>query len=232
MRIHYLQHVPFENLGSMEPVLIERGHQLSSTHLYKNQQLPSVNDLDWLIVMGGPMGIYDETDYPWLTLEKKFIKDAIDTGKKVLGICLGAQLIADALGAKIYKNKYREIGWFEILRHSEAASTILANVLSDRTDVFHWHGDTFDLPENAIPIAESEACKNQGFVFGNRVIALQFHLETTLRSAQLLIENCSDELDGSRYVQSADEMLFNKQKFLQINKIMSSILYELEHCKA
>ncbi len=229
MNIHYLQHVPFEGLGSMERVLTERGHQLSFTQLYKDKQLPSIMDIDFLIVMGGPMGIYDESDYPWLAREKRFIKQTIEAGKKVMGVCLGAQLIADALGARVYKNDYREIGWFEILRSSEIDNTALKNVLPSKAEVFHWHGDTFDLPENAIPVAESEACKNQGFIFENRVLAFQFHLETTPRSAQLLIENCGDELDGSRYVQSADEILSNNNRFLTINQIMSSVLHVLEN---
>lgn len=110
MRVHHLQHVPFEGLSSIESILKEKGHQLSATHLYDDQSLPSINDIDWLIVMGGPMGIYDEESYPWLSAEKRFIKEAINSGKIVLGICLGAQLIADALGARIYKNEHREIG--------------------------------------------------------------------------------------------------------------------------
>ncbi|MCG8378009.1 MAG: type 1 glutamine amidotransferase, partial [Proteobacteria bacterium] len=112
MNIHFLQHVPFEGLGSIENYINEKSHHLSCSRLYLDQELPSVNDLDWLFVMGGPMGIYDEDQYPWLDREKKFIKQCIDSGKIVLGFCLGAQLIADVLGAKVYKNQYREIGWF------------------------------------------------------------------------------------------------------------------------
>ncbi|MEE9351633.1 MAG: type 1 glutamine amidotransferase [Thiotrichaceae bacterium] len=228
MRIHHLQHVPFEGLSSMEPVLKAKGHQLTSTHLYDNQALPSIDDIDWLIVMGGPMGIYDEAIYPWLDAEKKFIKQAIDSGKKVLGICLGAQMIADVLGAKVYKGKHKEIGWFDIMCSRGVKDTLLSSVIPEKTTVFHWHGDTFDIPEGAVALAASEACKNQGFIYDDRVIAFQFHLETTLESATALIENCGNELDGSKYVQTADEMLADVQRFTSINEVMVGVLEALE----
>ena len=112
MRVHYLQHVPFEGIGSMEPFLIDGGHRVSSTRLYLRATLPPIDAFDWLIVMGGPMGVGDEGRYKWLAREKAFIKAVVESGKIVLGICLGAQLIAEALGAAVTKNRCREIGWF------------------------------------------------------------------------------------------------------------------------
>ena len=146
MNIHYLQHVPFEGLGSIEAWLKTGNHRLTDTRLYQNGPLPEMADFDWLIVMGGPMGVDDEDQYPWLKQEKQFIQQAIESGKIVLGICLGAQLIAAALGAKVYKNKNPEIGWFNIDRHIEAEKTILSSVILSQLEVFHWHGDTFDIP--------------------------------------------------------------------------------------
>ena len=228
MRIHHLQHVPFEGLSSIEPVLKERGHILSSTHLYANQALPCLSDIDWLIVMGGPMGVYDETNYPWLSAEKRFIQEAIKSGKIVLGICLGAQLIAAVLGAQIVKNEYKEIGWFKINRSIDAKESILSSAFPDQAEVFHWHGDTFNIPKGAKCLASSEACKNQGFIIYDRVVGLQFHLETTFLSATSLIENCRDELDDSEYVQTENEMLSDKLKFARINQIMHDVLTTLE----
>lgn len=228
MRIHYLQHVPFEGLNGMEPILKEKGHELSSTHLYNNQSLPLVQDIDWLIIMGGSMNIYEEKLYPWLNREKQFIKEAINAGKIVLGICLGAQLVADALGAKTYKNKYQEIGWFNINKSLEAENTIFSTVIPEQIEVFHWHGETFDIPEGAIALAKSEGCENQGFIMGDRIVGLQFHLETTLISAQELIGNCRGQLDGSTYVQSENEMLSNIQRFNNLKHIMASVLEVLE----
>ncbi len=228
MHIHYLQHVPFEGLGSMEPELTSRGHQLTSTQLYKNEPLPDVDDIDWLIIMGGPMGIYDEAEYPWLQQEKEFIRQVIEAGKIVLGICLGAQLIAVVLSAKVYKNWDREIGWFNINRHPAADNTILSSAIPAQAEVFHWHGDTFDIPAGAKPLAFSVACPNQGFILDNRVVGFQFHLETTQETAQALIDHCHSELDGSPYIQTERELLADPRKFTQINQIMSKVLDTLE----
>lgn len=224
MRVHYLQHVHFEGLGSMESDIRAKGYRLSSTMLFKDRLLPDLRDIDCLIVLGGPMGARDEADYPWLVREKLFIRQAIDSGKAVLGICLGAQLIADVMGAEVYRNKYREIGWFDIRRSSGLDNTFLDGTIPLKMKVFHWHGDTFDIPEGAEPIAESDACENQGFIFRDHVLALQFHLETTVESATALIQNCRHELDGSLYVQSEKEILSNKVWFSDINLAMSSLL--------
>jgi len=226
MNIHWIQHVPFEGLASLEPMLLEKGHTLDCTRLYRDEKFPAVADIDWLIVMGGPMGIYDDDQYAWLSREKKFIEQAVHAEKTVLGICLGAQLIADILGAKVYKNVYREIGWFPIERTTD--STLLGPVLPERVEVFHWHGHTFDIPEGATRVAASEACANQGFVYKDRVIGFQFHLETTLQSATALIEHCGDELDGSSYVQTAEQIFAGPDRFRQINRLMDNILNCLE----
>ncbi len=228
MNIHYLQHVPFEELGSIEAELTGREHQLTSTNLFKNETLPTVDNIDWLIIMGGPMGVNDEDRYPWLKQEKQLIRQAIESGKIVMGICLGAQLIAAALDAKVYKNQHNEIGWFNIERCPEADSTILSSAIPPQAEVFHWHGDTFDLPAGAKPLASSVACPNQGFILDNRVVGLQFHLETTPTSAQALINKCRDELDGSVYVQSESEMLADPRRFSRSNQIMANILDCLE----
>ena len=228
MNIHYLQHVSFEDLGSMEPLLAGKGHNLTSTKLYSGERCPDSESFDWLIVMGGPMGIYDEGQYPWLREEKEFIKQAIEKQKIVLGICLGAQLIAAALGGDVKKNHHREIGWFEIERHQQIERTGFASVFPPQIDVFHWHGDTFSIPEGAIPVASSQACSNQGFLYNGRVLALQFHLETTLASAAKMIENCRGELDGSTYVQSEQELLEKPERFERINRVMSAVVSTLE----
>lgn len=227
MRIHHLQHVPFEGLGSMGPDMTARGWPLSSTHLYRGDELPGQESFDWLVVMGGPMSIHDEDGHPWLRPEKDFIRAAIDGGKIVLGICLGAQLIADAMGARVEPNAHREIGWFPVAPTPETASTILGPVFPGPAEVFHWHGDRFEIPARATRIAGSEACDNQAFVSGDRIVALQFHLETTPDSARALIENCSDELNGSRYVQTVQEMLASEDRFTRINVMMREVINAL-----
>ncbi len=229
MKIHHLQHVPFEGLGSIATGFNGKEHRLSCSYLHKNPVFPALSDIDWLIVMGGPMGVHDETEYPWLVEEKRFIGQAIESGKTVLGICLGAQLIADVLGAKVYKNRHREIGWFDIERHAETDNTIFSSTLPQRTEVFHWHGETFDIPFGAKLLASSAACQNQGFILDNRVVGFQFHLETTLQSARLLVENCRTELDGSLYVQSETDLLADLGRFSRANRIMAAILDAMEN---
>lgn len=228
MRTHYLQHVPFEGLGSIESWLRERDAVITATRLYEPHRFPDLADFDRLIVMGGPMGVHDASFYPWLAPEKAFLKAAMDAGKVVLGICLGAQLIADALGAAVEKNAHREIGWFPVTRATEAERTIIGPALPERFEAFHWHGDRFHLPDRAIPLASSEACPDQGFILDNRVVGLQFHLETTPISAAALVENCGGELDGSRFVQSAADILSDSGRFDTINTIMADVLTRLE----
>ncbi len=213
----------------MEPWFLQREHQLSSTHFYKGDGVPSRDDFDWLVVMGGPMGVHDDLEYPWLREEKSLIRKSIDGGKIVLGICLGAQLIADVMGARVTKNKYREIGWFPVNREIDGSESPLADAFPEMLDVFHWHGDTFEIPEDARLLATSEACRNQGFVYEDRVVGLQFHLETTPESAAALVQHCAGELDGSKYVQSGTEMLSDASRFDRINRVMAALLNELEN---
>ncbi|MDQ6984484.1 MAG: type 1 glutamine amidotransferase, partial [Ghiorsea sp.] len=155
----------------------------------------------------------------------------IDAGKKVLGICLGAQLIANVMGAKVYAGQHKESGWFDIVRAPELQATVLADVFSESMKAFHWHSDTFEIPKGAKALAASQACENQGFVYDNRVVGLQFHLETTPESAAALIAHCAADLDGSVYVQSAEEMLNDKQRFTDLNKVMYKVLDRLTAVK-
>ncbi len=226
MRIQVLQHVEFEGPGTIADWAEAQHHQMTLTRLYADEPLPALNSFDFLVVMGGPMGVGDAEAYPWLTDEAGFIRDVAATDKPILGICLGAQLIAAALGAEVSKNKYREIGWFPINIFSTENSKI-AQVIPTDLKVFHWHGDTFAIPENAQRFASSEACSNQAFVIDERIVGLQFHLEMTLSTAQALIEKCGDELDGSEFVQSEAQMLENKEYFKNTNKIMAALLDQL-----
>jgi GMP synthase (glutamine-hydrolysing) len=227
MKIHYLQHVSFEGLASIEHWANSNNHSLSATRFYKDEPLPNLEDIDWLVVMGGPMNVYEENKYPWLVQEKKFIEQAIENEKIILGICLGAQLIADVLGAKVFQNSYKEIGWFPTELTSEAHTSPIFNFLPKQFPVFHWHGDTFDLPQGAIRMAKSEGCQNQAFVYGERIIALQFHLESIKESVQGIIENCADELVEGKYIQNPNEMLSQLDSFRQINEAMYGILERL-----
>jgi len=177
--IAVIMHVPFEGLGCIEQWITKNNHSVTYIRLYEKHELPDMNAIDWLIVMGGPMGVYDEAIYPWLSEEKTFIKQAIEAGKTVLGICLGSQLIAEVLGAKVYPNKQKEIGWFDVALSERAKTDSLFAGFEDKFPVFHWHGDTFDLPEGSKHLISSEVCKNQAFLYNDKVLGLQFHFEVT-----------------------------------------------------
>jgi len=224
MRVHYLQHVPFVCLGSIEAWLLAAGHELKGTRFFLDEPLPTVDEFDCLIVLGGPMSVHDDARLPWLVPEKKLIRQSIDAGKRVLGICLGAQLIALVMGARVYPNPEREIGWFPIHRTPEAAGHPFGRVVPDQVDVFHWHGDTFDLPNGSVLLASSEACQNQAYAIGGRVLAFQFHLEAFIEGAKSLIVECQDELIPSPHIQKPAEMIANPERFDRINRMMDLVL--------
>lgn len=228
MNIHYLQHVPFEGPGSLLDWARGAGHGLSGTRLYGGESLPDPADLDLLLVMGGPMSVGDHRQYPWLADEQVFIAGCLEAGKAVLGICLGAQLLAAVLGARVYANPHREIGWFPVDRVDAAGQPDWLGSLPDRFTAFHWHGDTFDLPRGATRLFRSAACEEQGFAYGERVIGLQFHLETTPQSAAALIRHCAAELTPGPWVQSAEELLATPQRFESANRLMHTLAGHLQ----
>ena len=222
LKAHWFQHVPFEGLGSIGEWLARKGARVSSTRFFERAVLPDPDDLELLIVMGGPMSVNEEDAYPWLKEEKKLIARAIHRGIAVLGICLGAQLIASALGARVRRNEFSEIGWFSV-ESVDGGATDLPHTL----EVFHWHGETFDLPQGSRHLARSEACVNQAFAFADRVLALQFHLETTRASALALVESCRADLAPGRFVQAEAAVLGTPDQFRRINAVMRSVLDRL-----
>jgi GMP synthase-like glutamine amidotransferase len=229
MRIHYLQHVPFEGLAFISQWIKGKDYPLTSTALFNDDLLPELSDFDLLIILGGPMGVFDTSAYPWLNREKRFIRRSLREKKQVLGICLGAQLIAEALGAKVYPNPYKEIGWYKVGRVETASGTIQEGMLPQEFFAFHWHGDTFDLPTGAVHLARSEACRHQAFFFPPCAIGLQFHLESSQESIEALIHNCGNELSSAPYIQNMNQ-IHEKQSLIEIsNEIMLNILNFFEN---
>jgi GMP synthase-like glutamine amidotransferase len=222
MNAHFLQHVPFEGLGSIEGWLQGQGAELTATRFFLNEALPSIRGLDLIIAGPGPMSVNDEGTMSWLKPEKEFLREAIARGVPVLGICLGAQLIASSLGARVYPNRLKEIGWFPI--HAEKASDHCFQ-FPDECNVFHWHGETFDLPKDAVRFVRSPACDNQGVQFGPNVIGLQFHLETTPQGAATLIEHSRHEMIPGPYVQSEAEIRsVPAAHYAAVNAVMNDLL--------
>lgn len=231
MRAHYLQHAPYEGLGSIETWLREAGYGITATQLYSGDLLPTLDQLDLLIIMGGPMSVNDESEFPWLVPEKAFIRQVIDAGIPVLGVCLGAQLIATVMGSPVAPNSEPEIGWYPVrgIGHGQAETFCLPEELL----VLHWHGETFELPPGSVHLARSDGCDNQAFQLGRKVIGLQFHLEATRPLIRDFIESSGDDLRPARFVQSAETIASVAQPQLDAtSQVMSEILTYLHRSRA
>ena len=228
MRIHYLQHVPFEDSANIGKWAKENGHSLTKTEIFDGEPFPDPSEIDMLAVMGGLMNIYQHRDYPWLKDEKVFIEKAIEKGIKVIGICLGGQLIADVLGGKVTQNPYVEIGWHNVTLTEAGINSNILSGFPETFRAFHWHGDTFELPHGAEYLASSKACKNQAFQYKKNVIGLQFHMEYSLESIEKMLVNCADELIDAPYVQNKEQIrqnynLINNNTEL-LNKLLNNFL--------
>ncbi|HEU4574534.1 MAG TPA: type 1 glutamine amidotransferase [Chitinophagaceae bacterium] len=221
MRIHFIQHVSFEYPGSILAWAEQHGFTCSFTRTDTDPVFPSLTAFDMLVIMGGPMGTYEEEKYQWLKKEKSFIRSAIDASKKVLGICLGCQLIAEVLGANVYPHAEKEIGWWPVQKVEEHP---LTKNLPDGFDTFHLHGDTFDLPHGAVHLFRSAACPQQGFAFANTILALQFHPEMESKLLNNMITHEKEQLVTAAFVQTAETIMQRSEEKLSLQK---QLMYQL-----
>lgn len=205
MNLHYLQHAPFERLARFRSWARRRGLGVAGTRLFAGEPLPAGEGIDLLVVLGGPMGVHDEPRHPWLSDEKRFMEGALGRGVKVLGVCLGAQLLAAVLGARVYPNRERELGWLPIELTEDGRRSPLGT-LGRRRTVFQWHGDTFDLPRGGKNLAASVACEHQAFAHGDSVLGLQFHLEMTPAAVAEIIRNCPEDAGAGPFMQEPGTM--------------------------
>lgn len=226
MHIHILQHVASEGPGYIAQWIEENKHQVSYTRFYESSwELPSLAAIDALIIMGGPMGVHDESIYPWLPLEKTYIRNCIGSGKKVLGICLGAQLIASSLGAAVHKAPHIEIGWFPVMLTGVCKQLDWFRQLFERDPlVFHWHGDQFAIPAGAVNLLSSEANNNQAFAFDKHVLGLQFHLEVTEESLTDMVDTFVEDLKADLYIQTETEIRNSLAHIVPVNRLMHHLL--------
>ncbi len=226
MRIHYIQHVPFENLGHIDDWLQHKQYIVTKTQLWEAGTLPAVFDYDGLIILGGPMNVDEEETYPWLRPEKNFIAEAVRSNKKILGICLGAQLLAAVLKADITQNHHKEIGWFPI-GFNNTFKDWLGKETTLQQNVFHWHGDTFSIPSGAVNHASSEGCANQLFTLGASIIGIQFHLEITPALLQAMVQNEGHELTKDQYIQPAEELENETSYYAASHDLLDEILEKI-----
>lgn len=221
MDIHILQHVDFEGPAYLEEWAVARRHRLKIIRADVGL-LPEPETTEGLIVLGGPMSVHDESLLPWLTREKRCLEAMLKRDRPILGICLGAQLLADVLGGKVYRNPVREIGWFPV-EPAEGAAAFTG--WPARFDAFHWHGETFELPLGAVHLARSKACENQAFRWSSRVLGLQFHLEATPAWVRELVRHAGDELsEGGPWIQDPETMVADLGRFEAAHRLLDSIL--------
>lgn len=224
MRVHVFQHVPHEGPGMIGVWAEQHGHSLATTHLYAGDPLPALADFDLLVVMGGPMNIYEYRNHPWLKPEREFLEKAIAARKKMVGACLGSQLIADALGSRVTQNAHLEIGWHPV-RFTEEARQRFPSLPASQL-ALHWHGDTFELPDGAIRLATSEACGEQGYWMGDHILGLQFHPEITLEIVKIWCEVDAPVAGG--FVQSAGTIQAQAaEAYRQSHQTLFALLNEL-----
>ena len=225
MRMAVLQHVEFEGPAAVADWAAGRGFPLRLFHLHRDPTLPSLADFDMLTVMGGPMSANDEAKFGWLAPEIDLVREAIAADKTVLGICLGAQIIAKALGARVYPGSAKEIGWFPVQR--TAGSHSLFDGLPDSFTPFHWHGETFDLPHEATLLANSKITETQAFAVGRRVLGLQFHMEATEDSVRALLKGAAHEIGHGVFEQQPGTILASLDQCATLRPLLDSVLDRL-----
>ncbi len=221
MRITLLKHVHFEDSTWIREWCILHKYALEVVHMWENVGLDELEIPDLLILLGGPMSVHDTKDHPWLLWEKAFIRNCIDSSIPILGICLGAQLLAQQLGAEIIAQEAMELGWLPVKRSESVTKRVVWEDLKlpDTLTTFHWHGESFSLPRGAQLLYSSEYCTNQAFLHGTRHIGLQFHPEMSLNDIQSILENGKEDLAKDSFSpQSADNILVQWNDYAAINR--------------
>jgi GMP synthase-like glutamine amidotransferase len=229
MRIACIMHVPFEGPAAVAEWAAERGHQLVRVQASRGA-FPSVSDFDLLVVLGGPMSTGDTLRHPWLVAEKEFIGRCVDEGVMTLGICLGSQLLAEAIGGSVRKSSEPEIGWYPVTLAPAATDAPYFSGWPREFVAGHWHGDTFDLPEGVGSCASSELTANQAFVArGGRAVGLQFHLEWTPEALRALtLADPEDLATPGRWVMASDALLGDPERFAANRALLFRLLDRME----
>ena len=222
MNIHYLQHAAGEGPGQIANWAAANGHELSGTHWYRGDAGPDPASIDFLVIMGGGMNIYEHRNHPWLVPEKALIAEVIGQRKPVIGVCLGAQLIADVMGGKVYQNPEFEIGWLPI-RTLETGHPLFSRFPAEFT-ALHWHGDTFDLPAGATLLASTDACPHQAFVCQDNIVGFQFHIEVRPEDVRFFVQGETAPLPKGEYVQSFEEILAGDYHIPAVHRLLTKML--------
>lgn len=241
LKVHYFQHISGEGFGSCYTHLKRLNAEISATEFFALpvdsaldiEALPQIEEVDLLIVMGGTMSVNDEANFPWLKMEKRWLRRYLAMGKPAIGLCLGGQLIANALGAAVSRHPVQELGWHEVRKVRHVPADYFQ--LPEQFNVMQWHSESFEIPKGAVHLAENDACRNQMYQIGKNVLGFQFHPETTPESLQLFLEDEEElALFQGPYVQSVEQLQrANKNKFIQGNQILNQAIdYVLQQTAA
>jgi GMP synthase-like glutamine amidotransferase len=237
LKVHYFQHIAGEGFGSCYEFLKQHQAHITATEFFALpidrsldiEALPLIDDVDLLIIMGGSMSVNDEANFPWLKVEKRWLRRYLAQGKPAIGLCLGGQLIANALGAAVSRNSEQELGWTTVKKVSNRHLDCFS--IPDELNILQWHSETFEIPKGAIRLAENTACHNQMYQLGRNVLGFQFHPEITQEALALFLEN-DEEITKFKgpYVQDVTELHRSaKNKFIEGNQLLNkAIEYVLE----
>ena len=230
MRIQLIEHDPEDfSRTNISFWAAEKGHTVNQIYICNNEELPPIDSFDLLMVMGGSQNAWDDQGYSWLREEKEFVAKAVDQGKLYLGICFGAQLLAEALGGKIFPNEHKEIGWHEVSLNQDGRESFLFRNVPPSFVTFHWHSDHFSLPDNCTRLAFSPPTENQAFVCNERpAVGLQFHPEYTRDMVKYYAAKRSQDWVPDKYVSSADEVLARTDKLPETYWLMETLLNNME----
>jgi GMP synthase-like glutamine amidotransferase len=230
MKLHLLEHDPFDFSRTNITKWSEKSdHELHQTYVCRGEELPSADDMDWLMVMGGSQHVWEEEANPWLVQEKALVRRAMEQQKLVLGICFGAQLIAEVLGAQVFPNSHKEIGWHEIILTREGRESFLFRNIPDAFTTFHWHSDHFSLPQGCISLARSEPTSNQAFILrDDPVVGLQFHPEYTREMVKYFSEEEGDEWVPDLFVSGKERVLRETGETPDTYWLMEALLNNME----
>jgi len=222
MRVHFISHAVFESLGAIEKWVRDRDFQLTGSMPYKGEVLPDIKDIDFLCILGGPQSSTKIEKFPYLQDEINYIKQALDQDKYVFGVCLGAQLIGEALGAKTEQSPTKEVGVYPVTLTESGQADQLFDGFPKSFDVSHWHYDMPGIADGVEILAESKGCPRQAYRYGKKVVGTQCHFEFTLQSALRLIKNCPEDLSPGEYTQTVEEL--SKNDYCTINQRLFKIL--------
>lgn len=230
MRIHLLEHDPVDfSLTNIAVWAMKKGYQVTKTDVFKMEQLPSLYDFDWLMVMGGSQHTWEEAANPWLHREKEFIAEVLANAKIVLGVCFGAQLIAEILGGRVLPNKHNEIGWYEVSLTTEGRNSFLFKGIPKTFVTFHWHSDHFSLPAGCPRLAFSEATENQAFIReGSPVVGVQFHPEYTRELIKYSSQKYGHEWIQDRFVSGKEAVLTQTEQLPDTYWLMETLLDNID----